>query len=977
MKKQLSYAFIALAALLCGCSKENIQDESFAAESGSKQETGGGKVSIQAIIESGAKSALTDENNFAWKDGETISVGTDKGKFETFTCEDAAEGLFSKTFSGTVPSLLVAVSPAQNGTFTATNSFQLTLPSAYTYTVGVTNNLMVGTPDAGSNTKFYFRHAAALLKITYGNVPAGTQALRLNLSNAGNIHLTGTVTVGGTSASDIQISNTRAGLDGDAVTIRLSSPTAVEQDLVFYIPVPTGDYPAKCLSTCLLDAQSAVIADSKSVLANALTLRRGDIYDMPKISLESGFTPYTVGSANNTDDFGASRSEAYAIPKGKILTLEFYNYSAATQNWYNWVLVLANKAYGADGYTEYLAFRADAWGWTPTATFDTDQSLRNNLTMDWTDWALFRQKMNGAYVTMSIENRSGVACIKASSLAADKSVTFTETYKFSIGAGKDIVAHLTTEHGHLDIRKCRYEDAEETEEDDSAFIPTYSDDYRSIMGWNDRARWNLANVHDPSVAYYKGYYYMYATDASYGNQHLQATTGRHFQGRRSSDLVNWSHLPGPMNDAPAWARDSLNAIRGRMGLGSVTPNWGYWAPVIRTVTVGGVEKLRMYYSLVALGGLSGGTFGNELSFIGMCESTDPSNPSSWVDKGYVVSSSSDKGRTESYGSSFENAYFRFNAIDPTYLVDDDGKHWLIYGSWHSGFAILEIDPASGKPKNAFNGSIYKGLGNPWGGNTKFGTRIATRVPGGNWARWQGSEAPEIIKKDGWYYMFMAYDELSFAYNTRVCRSSSINGPYYDIEGTNVTNGGDCFPIVTHPYKFSQGYGWVGISHCGIFRQEGTDDWFYCSQGRLPAEVDNALMMGHVRRLVWCPSSPDKPNDLWPLALPERYAGLSNGKIKSSEIAGTWEHINLGYQQGIMQGSNTLVLSANGTMSGALQGSWSYDESKNYLTLKPNGSTAVVVVVAREADWEASPRKKTLVYAGTAKGLYATWWGKKK
>ena len=37
---------------------------------------------------------------------------------------------------------------------------------------------------------------------------------------------------------------------------------------------------------------------------------------------------------------------------------------------------------------------------------------------------------------------------------------------------------------------------------------------------------------------------------------------------------------------------------------------------------------------------------------------------------------------------------------------------------------------------------------------------------------------------------------------------------------------------------------------------------------------------------------------------------------------------------------------------------------------------VVVVVAREADWEASPRQATLVYAGTEKSLDATWWGKK-
>ena len=37
---------------------------------------------------------------------------------------------------------------------------------------------------------------------------------------------------------------------------------------------------------------------------------------------------------------------------------------------------------------------------------------------------------------------------------------------------------------------------------------------------------------------------------------------------------------------------------------------------------------------------------------------------------------------------------------------------------------------------------------------------------------------------------------------------------------------------------------------------------------------------------------------------------------------------------------------------------------------------VVVVVAREADWEASPRVATLVYAGTEKSLNTTYWGKK-
>ena len=57
-------------------------------------------------------------------------------------------------------------------------------------------------------------------------------------------------------------------------------------------------------------------------------------------------------------------------------------------------------------------------------------------------------------------------------------------------------------------------------------IPGYPDDYSPIASWANRNQWNLANVHDPSVAYYDGYYYMYGTDASYGNAHEDKTFHR-------------------------------------------------------------------------------------------------------------------------------------------------------------------------------------------------------------------------------------------------------------------------------------------------------------------------------------------------------------------------------------------------------------------------------------------------------------------
>ncbi|MBO7112313.1 MAG: arabinan endo-1,5-alpha-L-arabinosidase, partial [Bacteroidaceae bacterium] len=53
------------------------------------------------------------------------------------------------------------------------------------------------------------------------------------------------------------------------------------------------------------------------------------------------------------------------------------------------------------------------------------------------------------------------------------------------------------------------------------------------------------------------------------------------------------------------------------------------------------------------------------------------------------------------------------------------------------------------------------------------------------------------------------------------------------------------------------------------------------------------------------------------------------------------------------------------------GKWSYDEATKRLTL---GN--VVVCVERELDWEANPRRETIVYAGVDKNNKVTYWGKK-
>ena len=495
--------------------------------------------------------------------------------------------------------------------------------------------------------------------------------------------------------------------------------------------------------------------------------------------------------------------------------------------------------------------------------------------------------------------------------------------------------------------------------------PAYVDDYVSMAGWDQRANWNLANVHDPSVMKAAdGYYYMYQTDASYGNAH---DGHGHFHARRSKDLVNWEYLGATMQEAPAWVKTKLNEIRAEQGLDPIeNPSYGYWAPCARKVND---HLYRMYYCIVVnnyikTGGLTYDGSWTERAFIGVMETSDPAS-NNWEDKGFVICSSSDKGTNWNRASEGDwNAYFKFNAIDPSFIITPEGEHWLIYGSWHSGIAAVQLNPETGKTL----AELPKSYGTA-AEIAPYGKLIFTRTNGG---RWQGAEAPEIVYHDGYYYLFLAYDGLDIPYNTRVLRSTKVDGPYETLNGavTDASKGANNNPtVLTHPYKFSEGYGWVGISHCAVF-DDGNGNWYYASQQRFPANVggnaySNAIMMGGVRSIQW-------ESNGWPTVMPERYGAVPQVSISESELVGAWEHIDLSYSYGNQRTASEMVLGDDHKItSGAWKGAaWSFNAQTNTLTC--NG---VELKVQREVDWEASPRKVTIVYSGL-NGM-KSYWGKKK
>lgn len=485
--------------------------------------------------------------------------------------------------------------------------------------------------------------------------------------------------------------------------------------------------------------------------------------------------------------------------------------------------------------------------------------------------------------------------------------------------------------------------------------PVYSDNYTSVASWQDRSRWNLANVHDPTVVKDGDYFYMYQTNASYGNAHK---AGGEYPVRRSSDLVNWEFMGSVFDSAPSWVKDSLNSMRANMepALPPINnPQYGFWAPHITKVE----DTFRLYYSVVVTNPILGddrSQYWTERAFIGLAESANLSS-NNWEDKGMVIHSVADGKETYTRENGNDwSGYFKFNAIDPTYIVTPEGEHWLIYGSWHSGIAAVEVDPATGKPTE------LKDLGD-------FGTRIAGRGDVNN-NRWQGLEAPEIVynEETDYYYLFLAYDELSRAYNTRVARSRNITGPYIGIDGGNVTEGAQAYPLLTHPYKFKGHYGWMGFAHCSVFRDPDSGKWFYSSQGRLPPDVgginaSNAVMMGHVREIYWT-------DDGWPVVAPERFAGVPDTTITEEDLVGTWEEILLTYQYQTLQRSYTIKLNEDYSITSGAGGTWSFNENSQLLTINDTE-----LIIDSGWDWEATPRRTTVTYAGlTSSGL--SKWGKK-
>jgi arabinan endo-1,5-alpha-L-arabinosidase len=276
---------------------------------------------------------------------------------------------------------------------------------------------------------------------------------------------------------------------------------------------------------------------------------------------------------------------------------------------------------------------------------------------------------------------------------------------------------------------------------------------------NERMQGEFAPVHDPSILRQDDWYYVFSTN-------IARETGGFVPCRRSRDLSNWEKCGFVFATIPDWAQESVPRAK------------GLWAPDVSRVG----DRYLLYYSV--------SSFGSNHSAIGLATNTtlDPAAPGyQWVDQGLVVQSRSRD---------------RFNAIDPNLVADRNGKYWLSWGSFWDGIRMAAIDPATGK-RPAGDDKLHALAWRP----------VSRGVP-------SAIEAPYIISRGEYYYLFVSFDfccrGAKSTYYVVSGRSREITGPYVDVNGRKLEEGGGSV-VITGNERFK------GTGHNSVLR-EGERDY---------------------------------------------------------------------------------------------------------------------------------------------------------
>lgn len=281
-----------------------------------------------------------------------------------------------------------------------------------------------------------------------------------------------------------------------------------------------------------------------------------------------------------------------------------------------------------------------------------------------------------------------------------------------------------------------------------------------------------AAVHDPSILAVDGTYYIF---------------GSHMSAAQSIDLQTWDMLTAGYTPNNKVYTDIINYDSGEFAFtgskSSIVPTddgtFHVWAPCVIYNKAQGLYY--MYYC-------TSSTFNASTLCFGTSE--NPEGPYEWkgnlIYSGVTVNNIAETDILDyvdqetavakyTTKAGYEYNYEEYpNAIDPTVFYDEDGRMWMVYGSWSGGIFLLEIDEQTGLV-------IHPEADEANDVDPYYGKRL---LGGGH----QSIEGPwiEYDEEAGYYYLYVSYGELTRegGYQIRVFRSKTVDGDYVDMNGAS-------------------------------------------------------------------------------------------------------------------------------------------------------------------------------------------------
>ena len=284
-----------------------------------------------------------------------------------------------------------------------------------------------------------------------------------------------------------------------------------------------------------------------------------------------------------------------------------------------------------------------------------------------------------------------------------------------------------------------------------------------------------------------------------------------------------------------------------------------------------------------------------------------------------------------------------HTIDPAVFYDEDGRLWMVYGSWSGGIYMLELDENTGlRDYTVKYDDNYDELGKNVTSDPYFGKKIA----GGYYV---SGEGPYIEHIGNYYYLFMSYGFYSpeGGYNMRVFRSENPDGPYVDENGVSaifdryIMNYSATDSSKNRGVKLMGGYQWPTMNKAEI--SQGHNSAIAAVDGKnylIYHTKFNDGTAGHEVRVHQLFVNEDG----WLVTAPYEYAGetISENGYSISEIAGSFGLITHNFQMAYgdlaYNSPVDITLNEDGTITGAKEGFFTITEGTPYCQITLDGVT---------------------------------------